>query len=173
MAKSPADLYFDSSIVTVQLRINGQLARDIKMEHGFAVINRVWKKGDKIELNIPIFVNEVYANKNLADDIGKVAIQRGPLMYVAEWVDNNGKAANIILPEETRFSSSFDEKLLGGVVVLKSKVPAVHVSNDGLSVTSSPQDFTAIPYYAWANRGPGEMMMWFPQKIKDIDIITK
>ena len=115
-------------------------------------------------------VRRVIANKNLEDDAGKVAIQRGPLMYCAEWADNNGRATNIILPAGTDFSTEYNAGLLNGITVIKGESVAVQVKDDNVATVKQP--FVAIPYYAWANRGKGEMMIWFPEKIKDIEIIA-
>ena len=85
-------------------------------------------------------------------------------------MDNHGKTSNIILPENTLFTSEFLPGLLNGVTVLKTEVPAVIIQND--SVSTVKQSFTAIPYYSWANRGKGEMMIWFPIQVKAIDLLT-
>jgi uncharacterized protein len=107
------------------------------------------------------------------DDIGKVALQRGPIIYCAEWVDNNGKASNMIIQNNATFTTEFKPELLNGVEIIKSNVPAVIVNVDGSSVSTVNQSFTAIPYYAWAHRGKGEMMIWFPTKVQDVDLIAK
>ncbi len=117
-------------------------------------------------------VRRVVASNNLKEDIGKIALQRGPLMYCAEWPDNNGKASNILIPENTSFTNEWKPDLLNGVTVLKAEVPAIVISNNEiLSTVKHP--FTAIPYYSWANRGKGEMMVWFPQQVKDVELIAK
>ena len=169
----PSDLYSftDQSNQKTIIKVNGQpLAYTI--EHGYAVINRSWKKGDKIEMLLPMEVRTVSANEKLTDDIGKVALQRGPLMYCAEWVDNHGKAANLMIPNNTKFTTQFQPALLHGVTVLTAEVPAVIVAN-GNSISTVKQKLTAIPYYSWANRGQGEMMVWFPTQVKDIELIAK
>ena len=142
------------------------------MANGYAVLNRVWKKNDVVEMKLPMEVRRVIANENLKDDIGKVALQRGPLMYCAEWPDNNGRATNIVLSPTIGFTEEYQASLLNGVVVLKStaNVHALATSENNVSTINQP--FMAIPYYAWANRGKGEMLVWFPEKIKDVDIIT-
>ncbi|HXL58061.1 MAG TPA: hypothetical protein VN958_17485, partial [Chitinophagaceae bacterium] len=139
---------------------------------GYAVINRTWKKNDVIEIKLPMNVERVVANENLKNDIGKVALQRGPIIYCAEWVDNNGKAANLVLPINAAFTTEYKVDLLNGIEVIKSNVPAVVVDENGENVKTTLQPFTAIPYYAWANRGKGEMMVWFPEKVKDVDIVA-
>ena len=131
-----------------------------------------WKKGDVVEVNLPMETKLIRANENLKDDIGKVAVERGPLVYCAEWKDNNGKAANIILPINTTFRSEFKSDLLNGVEVLQTVAPTIQVGNDGRSISTVDKTITLIPYYAWANRGEGEMMIWFPSTIKDLDLLS-
>jgi hypothetical protein len=153
------------------INVNGQPI-NYQIENGYAVINRTWAKNDKVEVNLPMEVRRVVANENLTDDIGKVALQRGPIMYCAEWVDNNGSTSNIIIPDNIRFTTEFKGTMLNGITVLKSVAPKVMVEND-IHVSTVDQPFTAIPYYAWANRGKGEMMIWFPHQIKNIQLITQ
>jgi len=169
----PSDLYiFESnSDKKVVLKINGRVS-DFAIDKGYAVVNRTWKKGDVVELVLPMEVRRVMANKNVKDDIGKVALQRGPLMYCAEWPDNNGTVSNIILPETATFSSEFKPDLLHGVTVIKSEASAVQIDPSGSSVSSVKQAFTAIPYYAWAHRGKGEMVVWIPERVRQIDLLS-
>jgi DUF1680 family protein len=134
------------------------------------VLNRTWKKNDKVEVNLPMEVQRVVANENLKDDQGKVAIQRGPLMYCAEWPENNGKASNIIIPAGASFTSEFKPDLLNGILELKTNGIVLQTTDDQVSTEKKP--VVIIPYYAWANRGLGEMQLWFPEKIKDIEIIA-
>jgi len=75
------------------------------------------------------------------------------------------------MPAGTQFSNEFKPDLLNGVMVLKAEVPAVIVNNDNVSTVK--QAFTAIPYYSWANRGKGEMMIWFPEQVKGVDLLAK
>jgi DUF1680 family protein len=170
----PSDLYkfATASEKKVEIKINGQPV-EYTVNNGYAVLNRTWKKGDVVEVNLPMEVRRVLAKEDVKDDIGKVALQRGPIIYCAEWPDNNGKAANIIIPENAAFATEFKPDLLNGVIVLKSSVPAVVVNSDGRTVSTATKEFTAIPYYAWAHRGKGEMMIWFPTKVKDVDLIAK
>jgi hypothetical protein len=92
-------------------------------------------------------------------------------MYCAEWADNNGKTSNIIIPANTTFTSEFKPDVLNGIMTLKAEVPVVTFTDE--SIATQKQHFTAIPYYSWANRGKGEMTVWFPAQIKDVDILTK
>jgi DUF1680 family protein len=167
----PSDLYAFASNQSkkISIKINGTSV-DYIIENGYAVLNRTWKKGDVIEMSLPMDVQRVRANEKVKDDIGRFALQRGPLMYCAEWPDNNGKTSNIILPAGTVFTSEYKPSLLNGVYVLKADATALISADD--KVTTVKQPFVAIPYYAWANRGKGEMMMWFPERIRDVDILT-
>lgn len=168
----PSTLYKfeNNSAAVATIKVNGQ-PFTYTIQNGYAVINRTWKKNDKVEVMLPMEVRTVTANENVKDDIGKIAIQRGPLMYCAEWADNNGKTSNFILPAGTTFSNEFNASLLNGVMVLKAEVPAVVI--EGNNISTKKQSFTAIPYYSWANRGKGEMNVWFPRDVKDVEILTK
>jgi len=121
---------------------------------------------------LPMPVRRVVANDNVKTDINKVSLQRGPLTYCAEWPDNNGKASNIIIPENVSFTTADHPELLNGVTTISGTVPVVVLDSASNRVITEERSFTAIPYYAWANRGKGEMMVWFPEKVKDIDLIA-
>jgi len=155
----------------VSITVNGKPAA-MTMRNGYAVITKAWKKGDKIEVDLPMDVRRVKANPKIKEDQGRVALQRGPLMYCAEWPDNFGRVANIVLPQQSTFTTEFKPDLLNGVTVLHSEAVGVKVDTVANSVTSARQPFTAIPYYAWAHRGRGEMMVWLPEHLADIDIIA-
>jgi len=118
-------------------------------------------------------VRRVVANVAVPDDNGKVALQRGPIIYCAEWKDNDGKAGNIIIPKGTVFTPEYEPSLLNGVTVLKANVKTVDLDESAQTISTTSKTMTAIPYYAWANRGKGEMTVWFPEKVKDIELITK
>ena len=167
----PSNLYTFGSKTNnkVVIKVNG-VAVEYKIENGYAIIDKSWNKNDVVEMNLPMDVRRVYSDK-LADDIGKVAIQRGPLMYCAEWADNDGKVTNIILPSGSEFTSEFNPNLLNGVTTLKANIQKVEIANN--QVNTVQRQLIAIPYYAWANRGKGEMTVWFNEQLKDIDVITK
>ncbi len=169
----PSDLYTfqNSAAAKPEIKINGQVV-EYSLQNGYAVLNRSWKKNDVVEVNLPMEVRKVLANEKLTNDIGKVALQRGPIMYCAEWADNNGRTSNIIIPSATSFSTEFKPGLLNGIMTLKAEVPVVNITNNE-SISTQKQTLTAIPYYSWANRGKGEMTVWFPTQVKDIELITK
>jgi uncharacterized protein len=171
----PTDLYRfgkKTSDNAWTIALNGK-AMKADMQNGYAVLDRLWKKGDVIELVLPMEVQRVYANEKVQENIGKVALQRGPLMYCAEAVDNNGKASNILFPPDADVSTSFKPELLNGVITLSAEVPAFTIGDNQSDISTVQQKFIAIPYYAWAHRGEGEMTVWFPERIKGVELITK
>jgi len=143
----PGDLYrFTSSKGQApKLTVNGK-AVPIQTENGYVKLLRTWKKGDKITLTLDMPVQQLVANEKLKADNGKVAIQRGPVVYCAEGVDNGGQALNTTVRADQTFTPEFRKDMLGGVMVLKS---------------GDAKPTTLIPYYAWSNRGPNEMAIWF------------
>jgi DUF1680 family protein len=169
----PGGLYrFEESDTTpVIIRINGAVIH-YELDKGYAVLKRHWKQGDKVELLLPMNVEKVEASATLKEDEGKIALQRGPMVYCAEWKDNQGRTGNLVIPRDTRITGQFREDLLNGIEVLESEVPVVEVRKDGLGVETSSQHFMAVPYYAWANRGAGEMNTWFPVFIRGIELIS-
>ncbi len=170
----PSSLYSFEHMSQEKVRITvNKKPVEFKVEKGYAVLTNRWKKGDVVEVDLPMEVRRVVANPHVMDDIGKVALQRGPLIYCAEWPDNNGKAGNIILPDAVKFSAAYRNDLLNGTTILTSEAIAFVIDDTGQSVTTVRQPFTAIPYYAWAHRGTGEMMIWFPKKITNLDLISR
>lgn len=150
--------YVDESGEEPLLKVNGE-SIDLYLEKGFARIRRYWRPGDVIELDLPMPVRRVLSHNYVKDNIGKVALERGPIVYCAEWVDNGGKVLNLLLPDESELQAEYREDLLKGLVVVKGKALAMSVGKDSQAVKKE-QDFTAIPYYAWSHRGVGEMAVW-------------
>ena len=170
----PSDLYKyeNNAAKKVVIKINGSPV-DYMMEKGYAVLNRSWKKNDVVEVSLPMDVQRVIASDKVKEDAGKIALQRGPIIYCAEWKDNNGKATNIVLPANASFTSVSKPEMLGGITTLESSAIAIVTDEKDNKVTTIQQPFVAIPYYAWANRGKGEMTVWFPEKIRDVEIISR
>jgi len=158
----PGDLYQFSDAATdepVTLKVNG-VSVAVKLNKGYAILNRNWKSGDVIELNLPMPVRRVLASKNVKADLGRVALQRGPIVFCAEWPDNpGGKVRNLILPDNQLLTAVFEPSLLNGVETIQGRALGVSKKADN-SVVETEQDFKAIPYFAWANRGKGEMSVW-------------
>ena len=160
----PSDLYqfADKITETPTVKVNGKPVA-MQLTKGYVTIDRTWKSGDIVELNLPMPVRRVTANTQVDADKGRVALQRGPLVYTAEWVDNpNGKVRNLMLPDSAKLIAEYNPALLKGVTVIVKAAPfPLQTAADG-KVQQTDQTFTAIPYYAWANRGRGQMMVWLP-----------
>ncbi len=158
----PGDLYRYAKEVKepVIVKVNGESV-SYELLNGYISINRKWKKGDEIQLDFPMRVREMLVNPKVAEDRGKFAIERGPLVYCAEWMDNHGKARNLLLDTGSRFTVEYKKELIGGVDVIHGQAWALSKNGRG-QIVKKEQSFTAIPYYAWAHRGPGEMTVWLP-----------
>ena len=159
----PGDLYEYADRVEEKptLSVNGRTV-DLKTELGYARIERKWAKGDKIQLHLPMPVRRVKANPQVREDHGMVALQRGPLVYCAEWPDNNVHALNLIVPENAKFDSEWRPQLLNGVQVVTGNIEALRREDEGSELKQQTHQIVAIPYFAWSNRGPGEMAVWMP-----------
>lgn len=167
----PGDLYQFKEVKQVQLPIllNG-VSIPYTEESGYALIEREWKMGDIITFELPMDIKRVTARPELKAANNRVALQRGPLIYCVEGTDNEGKAWNFILPDNEAIKANFDEKMLGGLMKLQFSAPTVKISADGLDVSTSKQNITAIPYFSWCNRGQTPMQVWLPTKMEDIKI---
>ncbi|HUU16260.1 MAG TPA: beta-L-arabinofuranosidase domain-containing protein [Sedimentisphaerales bacterium] len=150
----PSDLYrfLNESSEKVTLKVNGKSV-DLNIDKGFASIRRKWKKGDSIELNLPMPIRRVVSHPNVKDNAGRTAIQRGPVVYCFEGVDNPQGVSKLVLPPEAQLHTEYHGDLLGGIVKLngQGKMPQKSV------------EVVAIPYYAWAHRGKSEMAVWLPE----------
>ena len=129
------------------------------MQKGYACINRKWKKSDKVELNLPMPIRRVVANEKVAEDRGKVAIQRGPLVYCVEWPDvEGGNVLNLLIPDNAQLKVQ-EGKLYFCQGVIGGRGFAYRIDDQG-KLVKDEKNFLAIPYYAWAHRGKGEMAVW-------------
>ena len=165
----PSDLYRfeDACPEEARLEVNGVRVENPALEKGFAVLRRQWQKGDTIHLRLPMPVRRVRCHENVVENRGRVALQRGPLVYCVEAVDNGGQVRNLALPAGPSLRARRTD-LLGGVTVLR-----------GTATRRRPQDWpagtlyrpgptgrrrvpvVAVPYCAWGNRTPRqEMLVW-------------
>jgi hypothetical protein len=123
-----------------------------------------------IELALPMPIRRIVANDQVEADRGRAALQRGPLVYCAEWPDNpGGRVRNLMLPDSAKLTAEYKPELLNGVTVIKGKAFALASDAEGKPIKTE-QDFTAIPYYAWANRGRGEMIVWLPNNESSVKL---
>jgi hypothetical protein len=148
----PGDLYTYTTPEkdAVTIKVNGTVIA-FKAKNGYAVINRKWEKGDVVNYSLPMTIHRVKANAKVAEDFGKVAIERGPIVFCLEGVDNL-KIDQVFLAPGNKLTAVFNPGLLNGIETISA--------HDG----SDQELFTAIPYYTWNNRGAGKMKVWIPQK---------
>jgi uncharacterized protein len=157
----PSALYkfLDEAPEQPTLKVNGQPVA-LTLQKGYVAINRTWAPGDVIDLALPMPVRRIVANDQVAADRGRVALQRGPVVYAAEWPDNpNGKVRNVVLADDVRLASEFRPSLLKGVQVITGRAVGLSLDAKG-TVQRAEQPFMAIPYATWANRGRGQMEVW-------------
>jgi DUF1680 family protein len=150
----PTDLYYydDDKENTVTLLENGK-TRKIKIQNGYAVIEKEWNNGDEVALHFDMPVRRVAANEKAKYDTGLLAVERGPILYSMESIDQTHPYLfDMIVPKETNIEAHYDKDLLGGITVLTGKAIK---NNDSV-------DFKAIPYSVWNNRGTGQLMVWMP-----------
>jgi len=138
------------------IKVNGVAAENSEIIKGYARLHRAWKPGDTVELNMPMPIRRVRAHPSVTDDVGRVAIQRGPVVYCFEGADNGGAVDNFYLPADATMTGEYRKDLLGGVTVIKVKARTI------VAVGSTPADIEvlAIPYYAWDHRQAGPMAVW-------------
>ena len=149
------------------LAVNGQqMAIEPLTEKGYARIDRTWSPGDRVTLRMPMPVERVEAHPSVWADCGRAALQRGPLVFCLEQADNGPQLHDIALPREAELTARFDEHLLGGVVVIEGQAvrrdPAAWQGAlyGPAGTLEATVPIKAIPYYAWANRDAGEMLVW-------------
>ena len=156
---------------TPALQLNGRPLETFEKVRGYARIQRTWRAGDVVQLSLPMPVQRLKAHPKVEADIGRVALQRGPLVYCLEAADNDGRVRNLVIPPEGPLAARHRPDLLGGVTVITGQALAVHrvAWPESLYLPSSsvpgasPVEFTAIPYFANANRQPGDMMVWLAE----------
>jgi len=160
----PTDLYrfLDRSEQPVRLWVNRKPV-DFKLEKGYALLRRKWRSNDLIELILPMPDRRVVAHDSVKEDAGKVVLQRGPIVFCAEGIDNGGRALNLVLPDDAKLEHWYRPDLLRGVAIITAKAIAVDRATDGRILDQRTHPFMAVPYFAWGNRGPGEMRVWLPR----------
>ncbi|MEJ7737164.1 MAG: beta-L-arabinofuranosidase domain-containing protein [Chitinophagaceae bacterium] len=141
----PGNLYhYMESLNTKPIILVNNKAANYKVKNGYAIVNKIWKKGDKVSLQFPMSVKKVICDKNVETNRGKVALEYGPIVYAIEEVDNKNGFDKISVSSTDKFKVSHQSHLLGGVNIIET------------------EKLIAIPYYAWSNRQVGKMKVWIP-----------
>ena len=174
----PSDLYSfsDDIFSTYEVSVNGQRV-DGELENGYLVINRNWKKGDVVSIHFDMPVRTVVANPRVADDRGRVAVERGPLVYCAEWADNEGvNPHHLLLPRLPKFEVVPAYSILNtegnnkyfDVTAINAQAQDVHIDRDG-RIAVKDVSVKLIPYYAWNHRGAGKMDVWLARSLSGLE----
>jgi len=157
----PGELYHyqNKTEKSWSVSINGE-PYDAPLEGGFAVINRTWKAGDQILLDLPMPVRFNTAVAEVEANRDRMALTRGPLVFAAEEADNAGKVQEYFMENVPKAAQIAEQRIDRGLLkdVVQISVPAKRKVDDRLLV----EELTMIPYYAWNNRGVGSMMVWLP-----------
>ena len=152
------------------MRLNGAPVDTSRKNNGYVEIRREWKAGDMVEIDLPMPAERIYAHPDVRADVGRVAIRRGPLIYCAEQADHgNRPVKRLRLPRDANLESAMRSDLFDGVVTVVADADIAETGDwDGALYRGSPAGtgdakLTAIPYYLWCNRGPGQMLVWIPE----------
>ncbi len=156
----PGDLYryLDAKASGFSLRLNDKPVRS-KLHKGYAVLDREWRSGDVVELDFPMPIRRVLANDKVEADRGRIALERGPIVYCVEAVDNGGSVSDLVLADSVGLTAGHRDDLLAGATVLTGTASRAERNPDG-GVELKPASVTAIPYHLWAHRKIGEMAVW-------------
>lgn len=169
----PGSLYrfTDTDDKEYKILVNGNEVQS-SPENGYVRITRKWTKGDMIEMEFPMPVRKVVADDRVEEDRGRIALQRGPLIYCAEWPDNNTDILNLRINGNAAFTTEFRPALLEGTQIVKTTGYQTKKTTNGKLEILSPETITLIPYALWNNRGPGQMRIWLPVAGEDSGLLT-
>ena len=174
----PSDLYsFSDDILSgYEVSVNGQAVKG-ELQNGYLVINRNWKKGDVVRVHFDMPVRTVIANRRVSDDRGRIAVERGPLVYCAEWADNQGvNPHHVLLNRQSKFevnpaysiqNTEGDGKNFS-VTAINANAQEAMIGQDG-RLSAKDVKITMIPYYAWNHRGAGKMDVWLARSLSGLE----
>jgi hypothetical protein len=169
----PSDLYeyADGKSLSWSLSVNGKPLKVEINKDGYAVIDRKWKKGDKVQVHFDMEPRLVKADEHVEADRGRVSVERGPLVYCAEWPDNDFDLGGILLNQKPQFSVmplsvlTTKQEQTYTFTGLRTRAQLLNFDETG-SLTARDVRLRLIPYYAWCHRGSGRMMVWLPQQLR-------
>lgn len=161
----PSNLYSftDNKQLGYTVKVNGQPVQS-ELTKGYFAISRQWKKGDVVEVHFDMEPRTVKANSKVEADRGKIAVERGPIVYCAEWPDNDFSVLSVFMNRKPEFKLVRQPELLYGINQLTTPAQTLGYDESG-RLTTKDVNLTLIPYYAWAHRGTGEMAVWLPQDV--------
>ena len=161
----PSNLYeyTDGKRLGYSFTVNGEKVEG-ELQNGYFCINRQWKKGDVVRVHFDMEPRTVKANYKVEADRGRISIERGPIVYCAEWPDNDFDVLSVIMNREPEFEVVEQPDLLYGLNQLKTDAQVLSFDDKGRLVADDVK-LTLIPYYAWCHRGSGSMAVWLPQEL--------
>ena len=178
----PSDLYeySDGKRPSYSVLVNGKKADAQLEKDGYYTINRAWKKGDVVSIHFDMDVRTVRANNKVVADRGQIAVERGPLVYCAEWPDNNFDIMGMLVNQSPAFATG--EKPMSAfipadrqkqltlfktqdITTLSTNAQLLAYDKQG-RLTTQDERLTLIPYFAWCHRGSGNMKVWMPQDVR-------
>ena len=161
----PSDLYTytDGVRPKYSVKVNGEEVTS-DLQKGYLTIDRKWKKGDKVEVHFDMNVRTVRANGKVEADRGRVSVERGPIVYCAEWPDNDFDVLSVLMNRTPKFEVVEKPDLLYGINQIKTQAQTLEYDESGRLVAKD-HTLTMIPYYAWAHRGAGNMAVWLPNEV--------
>jgi len=122
---------------------------------GYVSVDREWKDGDVVRITLPVEARRVLADQRVKHDVRRVAIERGPIVYCAEWPDvDGGRVLDLQIDRDAPLTTSMDDRLDGGAVLVRTQARSL------TKPSAAAKPLTLVPYYLWANRGAGEMAVW-------------
>ena len=152
--------YTDKKTLGYTVKVNGKVV-DSNIEKGYFTIPRTWKKGDVVEVHFDMEVRTVKANQLVEADRGKISVERGPLVYCAEWPDNDFSIQSVIMNKKPVFKVEKKSDLLYGIDMIQTDAQTLNYDDKGKLIAKDVK-LNLIPYYAWAHRGSGDMAVWLP-----------
>ena len=156
--------YTDGKTPTYSIKVNGNAIDATSLDNGYVVIDRKWKKGDVVSVHFDMEARTVKANEKVEADRGMVAVERGPIVYCAEWKDNAFDIKSMIMNKKPVFNVQKGEIAGCPIVELTTEANTFSYNNNG-KLLMNTSTLTLIPYYAWCHRGKGDMRVWLQQEI--------
>lgn len=160
----PGDLYTfaDGKQAGYTVKVNGKPVKS-DLQNGYFTVNRTWEKGDKVQIHFDMQPRMVKAHEKVEADRGRVAFERGPVVYCAEWPDNDFAISSVVVPEKAAVEVVDRPELLNGMKQLKTRAQSLYMENGSLK--EKDVTLTLIPYYAWSHRGDGQMAVWLARDL--------
>jgi hypothetical protein len=154
-----------------ELTLNGSPVDPIERSRGYASLRRTWKRGDVVSLKLPMPIQRIKSHPKVAANVGRVALQRGPLIYCLEAADNDGQVRNRVLPPDAILAAKHRPDLLGGITLIegpsetlaREKWPDLLYQASASAVATAKSNLMAIPYFANSNRQAGDMQVWIAE----------